>query len=271
MRGVLMLDHGLGCICSPTDVRDYKLARSSVSSVELPESFECEKRSRVKDQRSVGSCVAHAASSILEYHYSPNNRLSTNFIYGIHYKLFGSEGPGVSLREACKIISKYGDPELKYCPGNTEVEKVYDLAEECFDNPEAMENASKYKIDNYVKLLSDKDIKYSIFNYGPVLAAIEWFDYNDCDFKGKLIKNGISEGYHAIIIYGWNKDGWLCQNSWGITWGKAGYFILPYDYKIRESYSFVPSSSFEELRVPKRNSFLDVFYKIINWILNFWG
>jgi hypothetical protein len=69
-----------GCILSSYDSRDFKLKASA--SAKLPEEFSLPLKMPVKNQRQVSSCVAHATSSILEYHTEPYKELSTNFIYG---------------------------------------------------------------------------------------------------------------------------------------------------------------------------------------------
>jgi hypothetical protein len=72
-------------------------------------------------------------STILEYHAHTTQKLSTNFIYGIRKKLYGSQGQGMQLRHACKIVTDYGDPFEKDCPGNTEVPNVFEIAENVID------------------------------------------------------------------------------------------------------------------------------------------
>ena len=76
------------------------------------------------------------------------------------------------------------------------------------------------------------------------------------------------DGNHAIVVYGWSQDGWLCQNSWGITWGKQGYFILPFSYGLQEAYSFVPAKNEDDLKMLTQNNAMDFIYKIINFFLN---
>ena len=41
-------------------------------------------------------------------------------------------------------------------------------------------------------------------------------------------------GGHAVCLVGYNnfKGLWLLRNSWGTSWGQAGYFTLPYAYLI---------------------------------------
>lgn len=263
------IEMAFGCLNDLTDVRDYTLSKIAVKAMHFPTAFECEKRAMVKSQRKVGSCTAHAASTILEYHYTGKNPiLSTNFLYGLHYQLYNSTGPGLRLREACQMMYDYGDPEWTYCRGNTEVDEVYEIANEAFANPEAMANAEKYKIAGYVRLHSNDEVKYALMTYGPVLASIRWYTDNECDDNGVLYMGEDFESNHAIVIYGWDKTGWLCQNSWGVFWGKGGYFTLPYEYGYNETWGIIPTSYGDEIKKPIRNKLFDIIYKLINKIAN---
>ena len=40
-----------------------------------------------------------------------------------------------------------------------------------------------------------------------------------------------------ILLVGWNKDGYIFQNSWGKMWGKNGRAILPFDYPIDSAWA----------------------------------
>jgi C1A family cysteine protease len=258
-----------GCLKSPIDVRDYKLASSG--KADLPEEYEVSTLPRVKNQRSVNSCVAHSTSSILEYYEKIMGRtqdLSTNFIYGIQKSECGHDGQGMYLRDACKIVCKYGDMLEDNCPGNNEVPKCWDIAEIALDNEEYKEAAQAFKIKSYFSCTSNNAIKKAIMNYGPVLASIDWYDSYKPNKSGILAtaKSG-DHGYHAIMIYGWDKTGFKCQNSWGSSWGKKGRFVAPYEIKIAEARCFVDEIDTEVI-VPKRNALLDFFYSIINTILN---
>lgn len=37
-------------------------------------------------------------------------------------------------------------------------------------------------------------------------------------------------GGHAVLLVGYDADGFLAKNSWGTDWGAGGYFVVPYDY-----------------------------------------
>ena len=205
----------MGALPERIDVRDYKFKKTPFRSANYPSHFECPIQTEIKDQGSVGSCVAMATAEILEYHY-PETKMSTNFIYGIHYKLYGSRGPGMWLRTRCKVVTKYGDPLYEFCKGNTEVEKVYEIAEKAFCDSEAMVNAKEHKISKYVRVVTTSDIKYSLMEYGPIMGAIMWYDENKFNKQTNILEKGKTlDGGHAIVVRGWTEDGWICQNSWG--------------------------------------------------------
>lgn len=263
-----MTEYGKGCLPDKLDIRDYKLKKGLSMAVAYPESFECQRGPYIKSQGSVGSCVAHATSEVLEAHNPNGGKISTNFTYGIHKKLYGTLGPGMYCRDACKIAHEYGVPNYEYCAGNTEVTQVYAIAEEAFAKPEVLENAAKNRIDSFAKLRTVNDIKYALMNYGPVLASITWYSKNKV-VNGILQKDGEKDGGHAIMIYGWNQNGFLMQNSWGLYWGVKGCCVIPYDYQLTDAYSFVPASSMDsDIIIPARNKFVDFVYSIINAILN---
>ena len=254
-----------GCQLSPCDIRDYKVSVSG----ELPVNFELDfSNIEIKNQKTVSSCVAHALSTILEYHAKSRNRLSTNFIYGIRKELFNHEGKGMYLRDACKIATSYGDPLESDCPGNTEIPEVYDIASKTMQNKQAMTYASEYKTKSYYLCKTIYDIKFALINYGPILASLKWYE----DYK---VKNGILTGgnlkdcgYHAIVIYGYNEKGFLCQNSWGKDWGNNGRFILPYNIEIAEARGLIDLENDTYVSPPKPNNVLNILYKIINFLIN---
>ena len=236
----------------------------------LPESFSLSNLPRVKNQENVCSCVAHAMSSIMEYFEQGKTDLSTNFIYGIQKKICGYSGTGMYLQNACKIAQKYGDMLEKDCPGNDEVPTCYQIAENAFSYKDKRDEAYIYKVKNYFNCKSVEDIKKAIYRYGPVLGSIKWYDDYQCDKNGVLFRDNTkksSYGYHAIMIYGWTKEGFLCQNSWGEKWGNKGRFILPYSISFAEAKGFADADNDINIIVPKINTALDFTSKGINKFL----
>jgi C1A family cysteine protease len=266
-------EFGFGCNPPKVDLRDYTINRNVLASAQLPEEYSIEMLADIKNQGSVGSCVAHATSSILEHHAKNQFKLSTDFIYGIHNKLYGTEGPGMYLRNGAKVAQKCGDMLKDDCPTNTEVPNVYSIANDCYNDDAKMTRAYKFRIDSYCKLNNNTEIKYAIMNHGPVLISIKW--YNGSKVKDGVLTSNFDNdyGYHAIVVYGWNEKGFLCQNSWGKNWGDKGYFILPYNHSVREAYSFIDVDNDEELKNldkpnPGGNAILNAILKFFSWIIN---
>lgn len=261
-----------GCLFPKIDLRDYKM--KACAAADLPEEYRCDEYdSRIKDQKSVSSCVAHALSTILEHHANNDYPLSTNFIYGIQNKEMGRTNKGMYLGDACHIVHKYGDMLEQDCEGNNEVPKCHSIAEKALEDTEKTSRAYNFRIKAYFNCKGEAAIKQALYEYGPVLISIRWYKGCYVDMEDKKLKYNPYSSYnlHAIVVYGWNKDGFLCQNSWGINWGKKGRFILPYDYKIEEAKGIIDEQNeinLDLIVIPKRNKFLDIIYKIINWVIN---
>lgn len=74
-------------------------------------------------------------------------------------------------------------------------------------------------------------IKYQLLRFGPVGAGFivyeNFIDKNK--YNGTTVYDqveGKALGGHYVSIMGWNKDYWICRNSWGTNWGLAGYFYI---------------------------------------------
>lgn len=254
-------------LVSPYDVRDYKIA--CVSATEFPEEFILDNVT-VKDQKDTNSCVAHACSSIVEYHnkrqQGDDTVFSTEFIYG--YRPLGYYvGEGMYLREALKTLQKYGDVPVSDLPGNQEyeaaIEKVNSNLEELKDK------AYPHRVSSYMKLDGVDEMKTALMKYGYVLVSMPWYKYYKLRNGIYTYSPDVLSGYHAVVIYGWNKDGWLVQNSWGKSWGRNGRFVIPFAFQFREAWSVTDNIVNEgDVIRPKDNVFVKWFYKIINFFGN---
>lgn len=262
------MKHFLGALKPKVDTRDYRVA---AGASELPDFYMCEDLPPVKNQRSVSSCVAHATAAILEtFNKKETGKfipLSTNFIYGMQGVALGRLEGGMYLRDACKIVKEYGDATEHSIGGNTEQPKCTEelknkLTEEIYAE------AKSFKIASYASCKTAKDIKHALINYGPVLASIKWYDKYTFE-KGDIIKFDKTSdyGYHAIMICGYNEEGWLCQNSWGRNWNADGQFVYPHSEKLAEAWSFVDATN-EDVIIPVNNIWCNWIYRVINFIIN---
>ena len=263
-----------GALPEKLDIRDYKLKKLSKATVaQFPETFEL-KMCAVKNQGSVGSCVAHAIAETIEYHNKVQDniteKVSIGFIYGNRRNSI-SKSSGMYVREALHNVCKYGDVFLADFKENKEVPDAINLFEERFDS--LKEKAFPNRFSTYFRLNSDDDIKYALMNYGPVVFAMTW--YKDINVKDGVItteqKKDKADGGHCMVIYGWNEKGWLIQNSWGSFWGKSGKAILPFNIKKSEAWGITDEVSGENPDIVKpvfNTTFLKFITKVLNWFGN---
>lgn len=250
------------------DIRDYKFKTNNTN---FPLEFELINLPPVLYQGTVGQCTAFAARSILEYfnicETGKYTALSNDFIYGLQRKEFNDNDRGLALREACKIVQKYGDVTLETCGGLTEMPECADKVESLLESSDVLDEAYYYSIDTYAQCMDNNSIKHALMENIPILACIPWGTKPTLDENHIIHFKEMNKGYHAVMIYGWNEYGWLCQNSWGNTWGHKGTFVLPHSEKITQAFVMVDADR-EEVVKPYNNKFLNILYKIINFIVN---
>ena len=99
-----------GAIFSPKDVRDYRISLS-VNSENFPETFELT-MPNVKNQGTVGSCVAHGLAVVVEYFSrlqgDETKDMSVGYIYG-NRTTSNHYGTGMIVRDALAALAESGD------------------------------------------------------------------------------------------------------------------------------------------------------------------
>ena len=212
--GVINLET-LGAIFSNFDIRDYKAKIDKAITKNLGESYELP-IVRVKNQGSVGSCCAHALSSVVEYfNYIQHNiktEMSVGYIYGNRTNTT-HKGKGMIVRDALKMLKEYGTVTKESFPYNVEVPDAINKFNNCYN--ELHDEGVVSRISSYYRVKNESEIKSALKLKYPVVIAIEWYS----DMK---VINGVlttkykgKRGGHCMLLYGWNKKGWKVLNSWG--------------------------------------------------------
>ena len=66
-----------------------------------------------------------------------------------------------------------------------------------------------------------------VMRIGPAAVGIDissrWFD----DLRGPFLESCGTRLNHAVLLVGWDEKYWIIKNSFGPSWGIAGYLHLP--------------------------------------------
>ena len=118
-----------GALLSLPDIRDYELV--ATAQCDFPEEFELTMPA-VKSQGSVGSCVAHALATVMEFYNKKQHHedidMSVGYIYG-NRENSAHKGQGMKVRDALKAITAGGNVPHTDFPFNEEVPGIIEKFE----------------------------------------------------------------------------------------------------------------------------------------------
>lgn len=249
--------HGLGLIPSAQDLSGMKGQKvfSAEQMLLLPTSYDKRttgKLTNVKDQGSLGNCWAFATFGSLEsglLWYSAEscdfseqnlkNLMSSAYPQGYDF----SVNSGGNYFMSAAYLSRWSGPL------NQADDLPYGASSVSPTNIPARKHLQDMLILPDRSGPTDNDnIKTAVLYYGAaVQSSMYWDDaaYNPSNYA--YYNTGSGSG-HAVCIVGWDDtfartkfnvpnppgDGaFICRNSWGTSWGQAGYFYVSYyDYRI---------------------------------------
>jgi len=193
----------------------------------------------VINQGSEGSCVAMSvgyAARSAEWYYktgattysNATNVFSPEFLYN-QVKFSSDCYSGTAMQTALDLIVTKGICTFQSMP--------YSTSNGCsiLPNDQQSAEAHNYKIDGYYKIYtSDRAaIKSMVDAKHPVIISIVTdfsFDHATAGYVWKF--GGNYSLPHSVVICGYDdaKNAWKIQNSWGTSWGDAGYSYIDYDF-----------------------------------------
>jgi len=191
----------------------------------------------IYDQGELGSCTANAVGGLCEFvdksigddpYFTP----SRLFVY---YNTRVIEGTvkydsGATIRNTIKAIARQGFPPEKIWPYRIE-RLATKPSKSCYTK------AKKEIITQYSRV-DRSQLREALASKLPVafgFAVYDSFMSDDVARSGDVPMPLAGEsllGGHAVLLVGYDepiRKFWV-RNSWGPTWGKNGYFQMPYDY-----------------------------------------
>jgi C1A family cysteine protease len=229
--------------------------RSAAATATLPAKMNLRTYfSTVEDQGGLGSCTANAAVALLEYfekrasgRYINASRL---FVYKTERDLLGFKGDtGAYLRTAMEALVLFGAPPERYWPydprpaaSNTH----YDVEPPafCYAFGANFQGTKYFRLDGPGVTATETlaNIRASIAGGFPCMFGFPVYPEYDNPLPGALIAypgpGSSSRGGHANVAAGYDDDlmingdkgALLVRNSWGTSWGDAGYGWMSYKY-----------------------------------------
>lgn len=200
----------------------------------------------VLDQGYIGSCVAHAVGSAIEYaqHMRPNDPNVSDFLEEdrkfpvsrlfLYYEARRpiqtlEEDSGCHIRDAMRVAYNIGVPR----------ETGWKYREDAFAIPppeRSYKSAPYHKITSYKSVaVNNQELRLAISNGSPVVIGISIYDSFYNERNGIVPMPSFNDEYlggHAMLVVGYDDRAqrYTVLNSWGNTWGDDGFCYIPYSY-----------------------------------------
>jgi cathepsin B len=188
----------------------------------------------VMNQGSCGSCWAFATTEVVSDRLCIATKgaksvvVSPQHLLNCDTRALGCSGGYPNY--AMTYMASYGAPSATCVPYTN---KKQTCGTKCTST--ATTNFTKYKCKtgSAFTLTSITDQMNNIRTYGPLEATFtvysDFYNYRSGIYS---YVSGSNLGGHAVEVVGWGNtngvDYWIVKNSWGTSWGEAGYFRIKF-------------------------------------------
>ena len=244
----------LNCLPSPNAEADWRFEQATAAGTvaktgPIPPSIDLRDAWwAVNDQGATGSCVGQAtADGVCRWHFVKANRLPADELLSVRYVWMAAketdgyhdtpstflEADGTSLKAALDVARNYGVVTVQELPFTG---ALYPGDPKTF-----FAIAATRKITSYYRLEVSEWKSWLAAN-GPIITRLDvdptWD--NAGATQGNLdTYTGPGRGGHAVTVVGYTPDRFIIRNSWGTTWGDAGFGYASMSYAVNaftESY-----------------------------------
>ena len=231
------MTHRYGWRPDKPDRRDrYRLRRAGVA---LPPYVDLTAQMpAVYDQGSLGSCTGNAIAAAVEYTRRKQSLAdfvpSRLFIYYNERDIEGtvSSDAGAEIRDGIKSVVSLG--------ACAETEWPYDVSQFATKpSDQCYADAKKDLVTRYARVDQTLDgLRQCLADGFPVVfgfTVYESFESDAVAQSGVVPMPTAGEdmlGGHATLMVGYDDahQQFIVRNSWGLSWGRGGYFLMPYAY-----------------------------------------
>lgn len=254
-----------GALKDKFDKRDWAIGNFITKKVkELPQKVDySNKLTPVRNQGDEPTCVAFASCAMKEYQEDTVEKKSLILSPRYLYTRIKQPQGGAYPRDSLSLLRSSGVPPEDCNPYIPQVP-----TEEC---PQARTRACPNRIQGYARLNTIEEMKLSLFENGPFLAALLVSEGWNAPQNGIVKHSGAVEGGHAICFVGYDKSTQLFKfkNSWGEEWGDHGYgYISNDDVKesLMDAWSAVDVPEKEEGQIRKKSLWESIVEFVVNYL-----
>lgn len=221
------------------DFRDHKLALSAARIAAAATSSDLRPlMPPIYDQGALGSCTGNGIARVMQFermrqrfhNYTPS-RLMIYYLERVIEGTVASDA-GAEIRDGMKAINATGVCDEALWP--------YDVSKFADQPPQNCYDVAKFDAAlKYDSVQQNVDVIRAVLTGNrPVVfgfTVYESFESDAVAQSGIVPMPGTDEGVeggHCTVIAGHDDatQRFLVANSWGVGWGMAGYFTIPYDY-----------------------------------------